>query len=374
MSSEQDVRFSECGNAWVPIPAWARFLLDLGYRWPRTDSGRNRVCLVSMPCDSAGAGLVALGAFVRDLGDARANDSHSHYDNLKRYANDYLATCGRRDAPGQVCETSCNPATVGCGRDERSTGLLRDARGGRYRVIEVRNPTTELPLGSLVCRQPDTKWARRKEADVRTRGKVSGAVSVWLLPPNAKKWTIDGDVATETPLGEFALPTTIYDGLVSGAEVEERNLRSSYSGLCFAGRAAGEVATRAVLETVRFRSEEDLEYGLPRLLTLRGEREMENLSRLVFFNPRTERMDRVGAQPSLVVADGIDSFRSALKRFPRADVIGVAHRIEPRERLETLGESVQALMQWYEPDVGLSAKFGVSPRGMDVLALKRRAV
>ena len=241
-------------------------------------------------------------------------------------------------------------------------------------MIEVRNPTTELPLGSLVCRQPDTKWARRKEADVRTRGKVSGAVSVWLLPPNAKKWTIDGDVATETPLGEFALPTTIYDGLVSGAEVEERNLRSSYSGLCFAGRAAGEVATRAVLETVRFRSEEDLEYGLPRLLTLRGEREMENLSRLVFFNPRTERMDRVGAQPSLVVADGIDSFRSALKRFPRADVIGVAHRIEPRERLETLGESVQALMQWYEPDVGLSAKFGVSPRGMDVLALKRRAV
>lgn len=374
MRNERDISFSECDGAWVPIPAWARFLLDLGHRWPRTDSGRNRVYLISMPCDSAGAGLVALGALVRDLGDARANDADSHYDNLKRYANDYLAACGRRDAPGQVCETSCNPAKVRCGRDERSTGLLRDVGGDRYRVIEVRNPTPEFPLGSLFCRQPNTQRARRKEADVRTRGKASSAVSRWLLPPAAKEWTIDGDVAIELPLCEFAIPTELYDGLVSGAEVEGRNLRSSYSGLCLAGRAAGEAATRAVLESVRFRSDEKMQYGLPRLLTLRGERDMENLSRLVFFNPRTERMDRVGAQPSLVVADGIDSFRLALKRFPRADVIGVAHRIEPRERLETLGESVQALMQWYEPDVGLAETLDTPPRGMNVLALKRRAV
>ena len=373
MKDERDISFSECDGAWVPIPAWARFLIDLGFRWPRTDSGRNRVCLISMPCDSAGAGLVALGALVRDLGDGRANDSDSHYDNLKRYANDYLATCGRRDGPGQVCETSCNPANVGCGRDDRSTGLLRDAHGGRYRVIEVRKPTSDFPLGSLFCRQPDTKRAKTKEADVRTRGKAPGAVSRLLLPINAKGWTVDGDVVIELPSRELAMPTELYDGLVSGAEVEERNLRSSYSGLCLAGRTAGEAATRAVLETVRFRGEGEIEYGLPRLLTLRGERDMDNLSRLVFFNPRTERMDRVGATPSLVVADGIDSFRSALKRFPRADVIGVAHRIEPRDRLETLGESVQALMQWYEPDVGLSEEFGVSPRGMEVLAIKRRA-
>lgn len=374
MRIERDISFSECDGAWVPIPAWARFLLDLGYRWPRTDSGRNRVCLVSMPCDSAGAGLVALGALVRDLGDARANDTDYQYDNLKRYANDYLATCGRRDAPGQICETSCNPANVGCGRSERCTGLLRDARGDRYRVIEVRNPTPEFPLGSLVCRKPDTKRARRKEADVRTRGKASGAVYAWLLPLNAKGWTIDGDVPVELPLRDFAVSTQVYDSLVSSARVKERNLRSSYSGLCFAGRVAGEAATRAVLETVRFRGEEEMQYGLPRLLTLRGERDMENLSRLVFFNPRTERMDRVDAQPSLVVADGIDSFRSALKRFPRADVIGVAHRIEPRDRLETLGESVQALMQWYEQDVGLAEALDAPPRGMDVLALKRRAI
>jgi hypothetical protein len=193
------------------------------------------------------------------------------------------------------------------------------------------------------------------------------------MPLNAKGWTIDGDVAIELPAGDFMMPTEIYDGLVSGAEIQERNLRSSYSGLCLAGRAAGEVATRAVLETVRIRSEEEIQYGLPQLLTLRGDREMNNLSRLVFFNPRTDRMDRVGAQPSLVVADGIDSFRSALKRFPRADVIGVAHRIESRERLEALGESVQTLMQWYETDAAFSTALGTSPIGIDILALKRRA-
>jgi hypothetical protein len=72
------IRFSEAGDPWREVPQWADFLIRLGWAWPTNDAGRSRVCLVSMPCDSAAAGLVTLGAMIRDFGNPRANDVDGH--------------------------------------------------------------------------------------------------------------------------------------------------------------------------------------------------------------------------------------------------------------------------------------------------------
>jgi hypothetical protein len=76
---------------------WVDFLIKLGFGWPSGTARARRISLVSMPCDSAGAGLVTLGAMIRDLGNSAANDSDGHYDALLRHARQFLdETEGRR--------------------------------------------------------------------------------------------------------------------------------------------------------------------------------------------------------------------------------------------------------------------------------------
>ena len=69
IGESEDVRglmlFSEDNDSWREVPDWASFLLRLGVKFPLDPIETRRICLVSMPCDSAAAGLVALGAMVR---------------------------------------------------------------------------------------------------------------------------------------------------------------------------------------------------------------------------------------------------------------------------------------------------------------------
>jgi hypothetical protein len=122
--------FSEAGLDWRPIPQWARFLIQFGYRWPMASPGRRRIALVSMPCDSAAAGLIALGALIRDLGNDTATNVNGHYEALLRYARQYLRSCHK-------CEVRCHPEERRCGYMHEATGLLRDKNGKRYRISEL---------------------------------------------------------------------------------------------------------------------------------------------------------------------------------------------------------------------------------------------
>jgi hypothetical protein len=160
-----------------------------------------------------------------------------------------------------------------------------------------------------------------------------------------------------------------YFGLVDGAQIVPENLRRSFSGLCLAGRGVGETATRGICGSVRFRTGND-EHTLGDLLSIHGWNASAGVSRLSFFNPRTDRFDRYGGIPGLVVADGDASFLSVLRRkeFQRSDVIGVVHRILDRDRLEGVGNRMLDLRQWYEQE-----QSPASPSGISISILKQRA-
>ena len=123
------VVFSEAGRDWRPIPHWAEFLIQLGYGWPIATPGQRRIALVSMPCDSAAAGLIALGALIRDLGNNTATNVGGHYNALLRYARQYIKSC--RD-----CDMRCHPELKRCGYSYEATGLVRDKNNKRYCVSE----------------------------------------------------------------------------------------------------------------------------------------------------------------------------------------------------------------------------------------------
>ena len=80
------MQFSEADAAWQRLPQWAEFLIKVGFALADETPDCRRIRVVSMPCDSAGAGLLALGAMRRRLALADANDLQSHFQRIERLA------------------------------------------------------------------------------------------------------------------------------------------------------------------------------------------------------------------------------------------------------------------------------------------------
>ncbi len=337
--------FSEANQEWQVVPQWARFLIRLGYQWPCADLGHRRIALISMPCDSAAAGLVTLGALIRDLGNSTANDVDGHYDALLRYAHQYLECC-------RVCTMRCQPGFRGCGYTAEATGFVRDTGKKRYQIVKISERKDR--EAAIVC--------------------LRQTVKKWVFRHSATQWHIDGD----TPPKLFGndqkgVPIGTYDQIIPDARIIQENLGRSFSGLCLAGRVAGETASREAYGSIRFQFEEG-EYGLSDLLTVHEWLPSNTVSRLTYFNARTGELDRRSSAPALVVADGDASFLKILNQpeFQRSDVTGVIHRTVEHDRLENVGNRMLSLRQWYAEDSEMVSRLSNVPRGISVLVLRRK--
>jgi len=298
-----------------------------------------------MPCDSPGAGLIALGAMLRDLGNATANDTDGHYDALLRHAKQFLNDC-------QPCELrECDPKIKGCGYTKKAHGRLRSV--DHHRGVWAISDDTDFKDRKLAWRQ----------GNVSHRPTTIG---------NALRWHLDGEPPTQVRATSRALPEDRYASFFEGTRIFPDNLGRSYSGLCFAGRVAGEERSQKVCASVRFRKGET-EHGLDDLLTIYGWSSTE-VSRVAFYNSRTEEIDRAKAPPALVVADGGDSFLkiSSLSRFQHSDVIGVIQRTMERTHLEAIGDKLTALRQWYFQDEDMLCGLPALPNGISIAIFRRR--
>jgi len=192
------------------------------------------------------------------------------------------------------------------------------------------------------------------------------------LVEELKEFYIDGDPAPEWNNSHGELPAGIYSQLIPDAPILPENLRRSYSGLCLAGRVAGESHTRNLCASIRFR-DQGPETALDQLLAVHGWSKSV-VSRVSFFNARTLEFDRACVNPSLAVADGDVSFLRIMTRteFSHGDVIAVVDRTMERDRLEAVGHKLSDLSQWYVPDSDLVAKLPPAPRGISVAILRRR--
>ena len=76
------MKFSESYDSWRDVPDWASFLIEFGFAWLTQTQVTRRIAIVSMPSDSAAAGLITLGAMRKCLELDDANDMSRHYDRL----------------------------------------------------------------------------------------------------------------------------------------------------------------------------------------------------------------------------------------------------------------------------------------------------
>jgi len=338
------VLFSEAGGDWRATPEWASFLIRFGYAW-RTSSKARRIALLTLPCDSAAAGLISLGALVRDLGDPSANDEAIHFLALSRFTRQYTDSCG-------TCTIRCDPFEKGCGYAERASGIVRNKDGRRYRVAES---IDHAAYGSLIrcVREGETRY---------------------LVSNYAKDWSIDGQPALNSDIHLAPLDAAPYGQIVGGASPLPENLSRSFSGMCLAGRSRGESSSREMMNSVRFACSRE-EHGLADLLTIDDWSASNPVSRISFYNSRNGHLDRFGCSPSLVVADGDSSVLRVLdeRRFQNSDVIGVVERTLEHDRLESVGNKMTALRRWYETDAESARLLGPVPSGITVAMLVRRS-
>jgi hypothetical protein len=315
------MQFSEANGLWQPVPQWVTFLVGFGFAWRSCEPLARRIGLVSMPCDSAAAGLIALGAMRRRLGLSDANDTVSHFRRIealamKRSGNFFL-------------------------RNEKLKGRF---------VVERKD-------GNGVV------WVRQEPSTTKFR--------TVIMPTDANNWQFDGEAPIEAVAGHPVPSGDFYAELVDGAnELLTPNLGLSDSGICLAGRATGESDSQRTLAAIRFQRDGRVA-DLSHLLAVQAW-SPGMISRVTFFNTRTGRQDRSTAPPQLVVADGDTAFLRAIEteHFQQSEVVGVIHRTMERSRLESVGSKMSDLRQWYSSDVELPLTHS-APHGIALTILRR---
>lgn len=295
---------SEANEPWQPSPKWIRFLINYGCGCSALPPTVRRIILLSLPWDSAAAGLVAVGAVRHRLSLTGADDCASHFQRLERLA----------------------------AKPSGTTYLRHEEYKGRFRIVAGG--------GGIV-------WVEREDSFWQKRLKRTA-----IFPWNATRWQIEGEPAVLPLHGDNQRYRPFYELLVEHAPtILPQNLARSDSAICLAGRVTGEAASRAILAAIRFRTG-NRDVDLSQLATVHGWSD-GTVSRMTFFNTRTGQFDRRPMPPALVIADGDLAFHRVLnsKQFECSNIVGVIHRAIERDRLEALGNKIAELRQWYTPDV-----------------------
>ena len=325
------LQFSESNTPWQAVPRWVDFLLRCGYFYADPVPSGRRIGLISMPSESAAAGLVALGAMRRRLGINDANDSTLHYQRIERLAANHNIY----------------------------TFLRHNNETGRFRL--------EGKDGKGVI------WVRKETGgDSRFSNRTRLATRIAIFPWRACDWHFDGEAPVQTAKGTELRHVHFYEALMNRDPIVRSSLSFSDSGICLAGRIAGESVSRAIFGQIRFRQDNHFA-DLSELLAIQGWLP-GTISRVTFFNTRTRQFDRNTGLTRLVVADGDSAFLRVLEstEFKSSDVLGVISRTVERERLESIGFKIAELQQWYAPDFDRQGAIPRLPSGITLLELKRR--
>ena len=336
--------FAEDNGDWQPIPGWVSFLIRFGYHWGRSASQGRRVALISMPCNSPGAGLITLGAMISDLCSNQPNDTSPHTDALFEHARQYLDQC--RD-----CNLiKCDPLLRKCGYARKSSGIIRSIQ--RPHHLYFISEQTDYHAKKLFLMDKNGKNLREVNSEYLVNHYVDGQ------PPAISSSPVMG------------LQESAYKCLVEEAEICLENLRKSYAGLVLAGRVNGGRDTRVAYEAVHFCNDSE-SFTLSELLAV-YEWSDKKVSRTAFFNTRTGNLNQTVDQPKLVVADGGESFLKTIDTFKKSDVIGVIDRSADRDQLERVGQRFADLKNWYQLDSKLQELLPSPVAGITIAVLKKQ--
>lgn len=323
--SEHTIGFFESGVAAPLIPTWADWFLELGLNFPdrATEPGRS-IVLITTPCDTPAAGLVALGVVLRDLAREAATDEAGHVAAIRAWATQYLAHC-------RSCHYRCRPQAARCGFEIEASGIIHSPpRRGKKRATTLHvhsfNDDDLVLADTHGCRDfyspTDSRYMELRPegwpqiATPENRPRIAGHAFAQLKPT----WTA---IAV--------------------------NLERSYSGACFVGRRTGKDATKEVLDRAGFVLG-GLQYPLSAMLTIADWGD-DSVSRLRYVNTRGGacHFDRAGPNPEIAIVDGAAELSVALRcpQLRETSLIAVISRDTAPDKLECGAQSLHEVGDRY---------------------------
>jgi len=305
----------ERGKLCDKLPQWADGLIQLGYNWSRGRAPwKRRIGVISMPCSSVGAPLIALGAVRKDLERDNANNIYGHFESLCRARDVYLAD--KSNSKGVVIDSST---------PKHKKWKFFGGSSSEISVID----------------------SSYKE-EVRRKGVLvpnpNGPCKRFITEGNSRCWKFEGEQVVETSDLQSQILKEDYSGFPWAEEaIKDVNLSRSYSGLLLVGDGEGfETKYMQEVYSIKFiKGEQSVSLG--KLLTLHPKG--SDISRLVFSNHKA--IEYYKGSHYLVIADGGSSFLKALSCFKESDVLGVISRDEPTQTLESIASKLAEIRRYY---------------------------
>ena len=317
--------YKEGEKLYTNFPSWVEGSLNLGYHWvglSNNTAKRRRIALVSMPCQSVAAPLVALGLLRRELELEDTNFFNRYFEYL------------------------LNEISV---RQEKSEQIiLVDDNNKKWNLIQVNQGHS-----IKVC------YSKYKES-VKRRGRripnPNGQVVSTIMSSNARYWRLDGQPRLWC---SEPLDYTIYKYLIrNGGDIYEHNLQNYWRETVLLSNFVGKDSFfHKRISSIKFCFDEE-EVGLDTLLTVNGV--SPQITRVTLHS--ANELNSLNYSPKRVVVEGSLAFLKALEHFRESDIIGVISRDEPSSNLEQVMEKNHELSRYYQTkdSEDLTATFPVS--------------
>jgi hypothetical protein len=198
--------------------------------------------------------------------------------------------------------------------------------------------------------------------------------SAKLFASSAKEYHIDGSSPYIVATSNGSLSGYMFDAVCPQAKILGPNLATPHAGVCLAGRTGGPDFTRSALDGCAF-SVGISSQPLAEMLTIQAWARPGVLSRMTYFNPRTMRLDRPGAPPRVVVADGASTLQIVLSHseFRNSDVIAILPRNGDQDHFEEARDAVANMRQWYDTQPLHTCSSRTPPRGITGIVLCRNS-
>lgn len=322
-------------NHYQNTPHWVESMLQLGYDFCQRVSAKGRIIgLLSMPCGSVAAPMIALGSLRKSL----EIDSAHH---LEKYLEYLICKIEKERAEGKVV-------------------YLRDQNNRKWKFVKVfsgeRISVTDAGYKELV---------KRKGRLVKN---PNGPCSTSINRQNAIYWRFEGDPVAFVGSSRDSLDNSIYERLPGcTGEIINENLQRSWLGLLLVSNASGKSSDYWKRLNESSFEINDSHASLCDLLTINNNLDCVRRMKIVSYR----NLQEVDVSPELVLADGSRSFIKALDKFHNVDVIGVIDRGEPMENLEILSNKLQEIGRYYEKS---EREFFVNPlpRSIGAQFMERR--
>lgn len=343
------MQYFEGNRVYDNAPFWVEAMFNIGYRWLEKKNGVRRIGLLSVPCESEAAGLVALGAFRRDLESATANHIDSYFELLARSCREHLEALKRESA-----------------ESEKSISDVRNVLDNtRWRFATDNSSFDKIALEDS-----------RHRPFIKRGGKLicnpNGTCRRYITRESALDWQLYNFPLPQIPSGGSALALLAYSALpFCNGQILDVNLCRSYDGLVLIGQGAARDSNYMQKYYSAGFVSGNRQHPLGELLTLHHSENIY-IRRLRFENERT--LDQgAGHYAKLIVADGISALLCAEQMFPACDIIGVCNRDASVESIFQLKNWLNEKMRYYADADTSHGVLGEMPIGMLLRVLQRKA-